>query len=320
MKSEPPRPDIPLSEAKAPAPTATLGFFRGRLVRTLAHRGQDVEEDTGRTDLFVPPLMKQHLGGEMDFVPFSQQAARHLYTSQGGSSSIGLLVACELTLAGGPALALMKLEEEQGVIVEDDIVDGRPTLNVTVEEHLLLTDNTRVFKAGVFWMDGPSLKGYVSDEQQGARVDIADYFLGEFLGCRLEVKPDLVTRSFYEGVTGFISARVADPVKKLNYGQALHTEVASNRKRIDPVQFAADHFDDTDQQPLLDSLVDRGVPRAAFRKDTSRLGPRPATTRLRTASGITISGRSEEIDERVESIVIGNERVIVIHDTLTDVA
>lgn len=167
----------------------------------------------------------------------SQDAARHLYAVQGGSNSEGLLVVCGVTVEGRTGVALMKLEEEEGVQVEQSTVSGKPTLSVTVLDNLMLTDNTRVFKAGVFWMSGNRLVGVASDEQQGTPLDIADYFLAQFLGCRLERRPDVLTRAFYDTATRFISEEVSDSDKKLDYERAVHAELCS-RTNIDPVQFA----------------------------------------------------------------------------------
>lgn len=311
--------DIEKSEAVPQVPQETLGFFTRRLVRTLNHRGQDVEIDQSRTELVMPPLMREYLTNEVELLEFSQHAAQHLYVSQTGSSSEGLLIACDLIHAGTPAIGVMKLDEEEGVVVEEQQVNGHRTLGVTVLDHLLLTDNTRVFKAGVFWTDGDALVGHVSDEQQGDPVDIADYFLGRFLGCRLARRPHVLTRTFYDTVTSFISDQVADADKKLDYQDALHTEINSNRTKIDPIQFAQDHFDEEHRQPLLDAFTAAEVPEQSFFKDTARLGTRTKKSRLRTSGGITISGSIAEMKERVEPRELDGEQVIVIHDTLREV-
>lgn len=130
--------EIPLSEVVPEVPPETLGFFNRRLLRTLQSRGQDVEVDDQRTDNVLPAHLIAKLSGETDLVEFSQAAARHLYTVQGGTSSEGLLVVCELSLNGEAAVALMKLEEEEGVLVEDTEVGGLHTLSVVVLDSLLL--------------------------------------------------------------------------------------------------------------------------------------------------------------------------------------
>lgn len=311
--------DIPKSEAIPEVPGATLGFFTRRLVRTLNHRGQDVEIDQSRTELVMPPLLRDRLNGQIELLPFSQQAAQHLYVSQTGSSSEGLLVACDLVHAGGPAVGVMKLDEEEGGLLEDQMVNGLPTLGVTVLDQLLLTDNTRVFKAGVFWMDADALVGHVSDEQQGDPVDIADYFLGRFLGCRLARRPAVLTRTFYDVVAAFISDHVAEQNKKLEYQDALNTEISSNRAKIDPIQFVQDHFDEEHRVPLLDAFTTAEVPEQSFYKDDSTLGTRLKKSRWRTSSSITISGSIQDMKEKVEPRTIDGEQVIVIHDTVRKV-
>lgn len=311
-----------LSEAVPELPTNTLAFFARRLMRSIQDRGQAVEVDPRFEDPRLPAIIQELLRAEeMDLVEPSQRAARHLLEVQPGSpyESESLFVTADVVANGVSSIALMKLEREEGVHVHTRDIDGKRVLDVEVLEDLMLTDNTRVFKAGVFWLDQDVLKGYVSDDQQGARDDPARYFLQRFLGCRLERSPSIVTRDFFQAAEDFISEQVGDGESKLRYYTALQAELSSNRTQIDPVQFASDHMQQEDRARFEEHLLGAGVPTAAFDKDISKLGPRVSRSRLRTSAGITISGSASEIEARVEVAQYEGSPAVVVKDTVAKV-
>lgn len=311
-----------LSEAVPDLPTNTLAFFARRLMRSIQGRGQPVEVDPRFEDPRLPGIIIDLLNAEEpDLVEPSQRAARHLLGVQPGSpyETQSLFVTADVVANGVDSIAVMKLEREEGVHVHSREIDGRRVLDVEILEDLMLTDNTRVFKAGVFWLDQDALKGYVSDDQQGARDDPARYFLQRFLGCRLERSPSVVTRDFFQAAEDFFSEQVGDGETKLRYYTALQAELASNRNQIDPVQFASDHLRQQDRGQFEEHLRAAGVPTAAFDKNTSKLGTRVSRSRLKTSSGITISGSASDFGERVEVAEYEGSPAVVVKDTVAGV-
>lgn len=309
------------SEAIPELPDETLGFFTKRLQRTLQQRGHPVEEDEQAESPPLPRLFANFLNDELDLLQVSQRAADHLYRSQSGSphEEECLFVTCEVSMMGKKGVAVMKLEREEGVQIETQDIDGKETLMVKVLDDLMLTDNTRLFKAGVFWLDRTTLYGSVSDTQQNTQTDIAQYFISGFLGCRFQKLPNVVTKDFFDAVPNFINSEVTDSEKKLNYYWALQTEVNSNKNNIDPVQFVADNFDLDHQDNVAAYLSDAGVPDAVFNKDTSKLSDRNNKSRLKTSNGLTIVGKPDEIHGRVTSEEYDGESAIIIRDTLVSI-
>ena len=311
-----------LSEAVPDLPLETLTFFGRRLVRSLSDRGQEVEVDPRFDDPRMPKILGDALSTEeLDLVAPSVTAARYLLEVQPGSAyeRQSLFVMGDAVANGQASIALLKLEREEGVHVHSRTIDGKVVLDVEVLEDLMLTDSTRVFKAGLFWKDQNTLKGIVSDDQQSRRADPARYFLERFLGCRLRRSPALVTRDFYEAAEKFISTEVGDGERKLQYLTALQAELSSNRTQIDPVQFAHDHLVQEDRARFETYLQQAGVPAAAFDKDLDRLVPRLKKSRLKTASGITISGATQAMTERVSVIHHDGGPAILIRDSVIEV-
>lgn len=310
-----------LSEAIPDLPQRTLDFFGRRLIRSFADRGQSIEVDPRLEDPRLPGILRELLAEESpDLLDPSQRAARYLLEVQPGSpyEQQSLFVMAIVVANGRRSIALMKLEREVGVHVQQRQIDGKSVLDVEVLEDLMLTDKTRVFKAGLFWLDRNVLKGYVSDDQQAVRDDPARFFLQRFLGCRLERSPSVVTRDFYRATEAFITKHV-DESRKLDYFNALQVEMASNRGQIDPVQFARDYFEPDERAPFEGHLHDAGVPTAAFDKDITKLGPSVKRSRVKTSAGITISGAAQEMKDRVGVITFEGAPAIVVRDTIAEV-
>lgn len=306
------------SEAVPPRNTRNLDFFTRRLQRTLSDRGQPVEPDPKLQAAPVPPQLSAYLSAEADIIAVSQNAATHLHQVQPAShyERESLFVATKLNVGGQLGIAVMKLEEEEGIHFTSTTINGMPVLDVELYDNLTLTDNTRVFKAGAFWLDQGQLYGLVSDDQQGQRGDIADFFLRSFLGCRHQRQPSLTTKDFYEATETWIAGSTMGDQDKLDAYDALKTEIRSQRATIDPVQFVRENFAPEHQDALRRHLANAGVPQAAFDKNVSRLGTRPMKSRLKTSSGITISGSADDIRDRVQSRELDGEQVIIIHDKL----
>lgn len=306
------------SGAVPPSSDRNLDFFTRRLRRTLAKKGQPVEVNPKLEAVPVPDQLTAFLKEQADVVAVSQAAARHLFQTQPASphERESLFVTTPLTISGTRGVAVMKLEEEEGIHFTTKQIDGKTVLDVELYDNLTLTDNTRVFKAGAFWLDQGRLYGLVSDDQTGERGEIADFFLRGFLGCRHQRQPSLTTKDFYEAVDTWIAESPLSDQEKLDAYDALKTELRSQRKTVDPLQFVTDHFHPEHQDGLRAHLQQAGVPTAEFDKDLARLGTKPTSTRLKTTTGITITGSADDISERVSSEEVDGERVIVIRDTL----
>lgn len=312
--------DIPLSEAVPTLPSKTLQFFGLRLQGTLIKKGQPVEVDLKLENPTLPPVIKDWLDNpRADLVSTSQSAARHLYSEQGGSTSEGLLAVSEADLGGHRAFAIMKLPHEEGLQIQNKKVNGKNTLKITVLGNLTLTEHTRVFKAGLFWKDGDRVVGLVSDDQTGESYDIAGFFLSNFLGFRRQKLPSVTTKAFKRTVEDYISKKIADNDEKLECFNALHVELRSNAPKIDPGDFIQKYFEPEHQQPLLNTLKERGITSAAFIKDTSQLSNNGRRGRLKTKGGLTIFGDSEALSH-IKSQNIDGKTAIVIYDSVSDVS
>lgn len=316
--SDQPLGDLDLSEAAAAANDELRNFFKERITDTLTKHGHDVQFDPNQASP-VPDLIMSQLDGTGGFVEMSQEAARHLYLQQNAVQPVGLLTVAIGTLEQRPAIALLKVEKQEGVRVRRDVTDeGKSTLNPEHLRELMLTERTRVFKAGVFYRDQEGIvQGRVSDEQVR---DLTDFFVGRFLGCRLARRPPVVTRDFLIAAERYIDDHVQDAEAKLRYHRALQTELASHKKTVRPRDFIQEHIDTEHRQPFEAAIAKADVPLETFHKDVSRIRKAALeNTQARTARGVKVSAPSETFDSVVEPRELDGEQVIVIHDRIVKV-
>lgn len=292
-----------LSEIESPATSDIQNYFKEKTVGTLKEIRFEVADDPG-TESPVPAISADLLAGRSDLVPASQDMAKHLFNCQSGVNSAGLLVVGLGTVDGARALTLMKLQREEGVRVRQQSVDGSRTFNIEHVQNLLLTDQTRVFKAGLFLtsqIDGEMIDGLVSDNQRGysPRTEIASFFLRDFLGCRLRESSDVMTKEFFESTEDFINERVSDPVNRASYQSALIAEMNSNRTQIRPHSFAQSYFKDADRAKYVSYLRDNGV-RGTVVKDTTLVRSQISRIQVDLESGISVIASSEAFDSHIE--------------------
>lgn len=239
------------------------------------------------------------------FVDSSRGVAEHLYTTQTGQNSTGLLTFIRGKVDDHRCFGILKLQKEEGARFQLQEIEGHRTFTLERMKQLMLTDSTRVFKASLFRLaqpDSETVVGLVSDEQRSyfARREIADFFLGRFLGCRPTDDPDTTTKDVFYATEDFINTGVSDPGKMANYQLALLSEMNSQRGQFDPVRFASDHFDVEHRQGYLRHLREQSLPDHTFDKDTTRIEGRIQQMRLDFEEGVKITGGRDAWEETVK--------------------
>jgi hypothetical protein len=301
---------ILFSEAPSPLDDTKRTYFRKRIVRSLQNAFA-VERDSDETSP-VPGLMLAHFassGEDADFVAMSQAIAAHLYACQGGSSSAGLAAVIEGTIASGDTpgkcLAILKLEMEPGIHIEQAIVDGKSTFEVTLED-VTLTETTRVFKAGLFprFQEIVSLEGRVSDDQLESTTigrEIAEFFLCSFLGCRIRQTPSVQTKRFLESTTDFINGLSHDEVK-LQYEVAVRAELESQTPILNPEEFARNYLLEGDRDDFVARFRSDDNTVETFVKDLDLIRAQVTKTWVEFDNGVRVTGPPEAVEQSVRAI------------------
>ncbi|MCC6444117.1 MAG: nucleoid-associated protein [Armatimonadetes bacterium] len=297
--------ELGLSEVECELTTDIKNYFCERIKSSLSNAASGVVFDDTANSL-MPNTIFNFLGdGKAPFVEYSHTMTKHLYECQNGVNPAGLLTVVEGELDGIRALSILKLEQEVALRLEQTQIAGKSTFNLRHLRDLMLGEQTKVFKVGLFVQRGNELctiDGLVSDKQRSlsSKGGIADFFLRKYLGCKFKEDPEVTTQRFYELTGKFINEEVSDPLKKAKYEIALLSELNSTISSMRPEIFAQRHLDTADRQPYTDWLEAHQFRDAPFEKNTVRIEKQLTRMQLSFASGVTVLGPPSVIDERVK--------------------
>ncbi|MGV3720553.1 MAG: nucleoid-associated protein [Actinomycetota bacterium] len=309
-------PPLGLSEA-ASSITSELGqYIRERVIKSLTASAFDVVADENALAVVPDEILAFLSSSGGDLVERSLVIAKHLYAVQDGNNPAGLLCVAAATVNGRRTLAILKLEMEQAVRLETARVGGRSTFDLTLLRDLVLNNHTRVFKAALFQRqdgDGP-LIGLVSDKQRGSdpRSPMANFFLSQFLGCKLADTPNVRTRDFYTLVEQFINEHVTDPERQARYHMALLTELTNSEETVAPEEFASSHFEGSDSRQFTANLNESGFEAyEPFVKDVHLVEKRLRRVQVEFSNGVTVIAPLEVMERDVlrETLADGRLRL-----------
>lgn len=295
--------DPTLTHAPVHLDAGLRAYFRDKLLTSLKTRGVDVVADRD-ADLSVPTAAATILRAPRTLAAQSRQIATHLTAAQNGHNPAGLLTVIAVDLADQKALAVMKLEREQGIRFDIDRTGRYATVNLELLRQLTLTNKTRVFKTALLTAtdanDPLTISGRASDNQRGMTEGqgVADFFLGTFLGCTLALNPAHTTKQFVGAVTEFVNHTELSAESRGRYTLALLSELHSNRVDIAPSHFVSEHIAPVHRGALLDLLREQGIhPTTGFQKDTSLV--RYDKIRIQFDSGILLVGNGQDVRDHV---------------------
>ena len=281
-------------------------YFRERILRSITSAGYEVTFVPASPSP-VPSLLSDYLlGYNTDFILLSRQIADHLYFSQTAVNSPGLLCLAEVEISAVPGIVILKLDKEAAVQIEQVMLNGSFTYDLQHVQNLILTQRTRVFKAGIFVLppgstDLLSIQGVVSDNQRGyaPTTEVADFFLTRFLGCRLVDSPEVTTKKFFNATEEFISSYVPDPELKARYETALLAELNNEDRTVSPMAFAERHLRLEDRQLFRECLTENEVDFRPFDKDSELIKTRLRRVSVDFESGVGVLVPPDAFDEQV---------------------
>lgn len=296
---------LELSDAESRLDSDSLNFLSQRLGGTLAQGAYAIEFNPSTTSVVSGLIMKYLSGADHHFVADSQEIARHLVRVQSGNSTAGMLVVAGCRVRRRRALALMKLEHDEGARARPRDHEGQTVFVLEHLRDLLLTGSARVFKAGFFiGGDGSrsNIDGRVSDNQtaRGSRHShIADYFLRDFLGCDLRENPARTTQRFYEAAEEWVNTAVHSVDKRVRYLIALMAELERHTEVLNPRIFASHYLDLEDRQNFIDWLENKDIPTTGFYKDINLIKSQLRQVSMVLESGVRVTGFKGDFAEKI---------------------
>jgi hypothetical protein len=284
-----------LSDAPTPDEDRVRAFFQRRIRAAVEERGVPLEIDPAR-DHAATDAIRAILADANMLTPQSRALATRLFEVQDLRNSTGLLVAGVGTLGQRACVVLLKIEHDSGIRAEETRIDGQLTFEVVVHDDLLLTPHTQLFKGAVFAVEDSQVESLAADMQ--VRGGIADFFLENFLGCRLRETSAVTTERFLDTTERWI-AQLTDPEKQARYEVALLAQLQSAQQSVSVPQFAENAIDIDDHQSFRDAVQVGGLRWGTFRKDTSGIKSRIKRVAYNFASGIKIVGHPDAVEQHV---------------------
>jgi hypothetical protein len=266
-------------------------FLRNRLARTFGEAAQPVRREADSASP-TPDMVSDALAGPTPdiVVPF-HPLADLLHDVQAHNSPSGLLTVVRGSCGATPILAIAKIEEERGLSFSTEIDGEDVRVEVAIQDGLVLTDKTEVFKAAIFYLQDENLVGLVTDDQAGSAYNrpTSNYWLHDFLGCEYSNDVDVATRDWIKATKHFARSDLKDdPQKQSDVLTAMHTELRSNRTTIDPKRFIENHVPLDRQDRALERLRTNGVPNRRFPKSESVAASAPPKRKYIFDSGYEV--------------------------------
>ena len=308
---------LELSDVETPLDDTKRNLLRSRLTDGLQRRGYPIVIDTSIQSP-VPTMIYGNLSGEsQDFVSVSQHIARYLYEKQLTSSASGVLVMAECRLRSRRALALIKLEKASGILPDRSSDGGVRRFDLEYATEVLLTERVRILKAGLFVLDGTNINGVlgrVVDNQIGGRQGrvVADYFLRQFLGCKLQDDPAQITKRCFDGAARWIDTCVGDAHDRFRYRTSLQSEMLRDVNTIELEQFAIEHLEIRYQSEFLKHMADANVPTHSFPKDIEHIRQNLRRVQTEVADGIQVVTPAYMPSSQVSMVVNDDGSTVII--------
>ena len=294
------------SEVESKLDSSLSLFFREKIITSAGSKNAFAVEFDPESQNMIPVVIKEYLVGQQtDFVTMSQNIAHHLGKCQTRVNPGGLLTVIDCMIEAKRALAILKVEKEDGVRLNQSNIGGKLTFNIHYLKDLLLTKKTKLFKIGLFIQSGPQIgdiDSVISDYQRGLQtgIEVARFFLQSFLGCRLKEDPTISTKRFFEATEAFINTEILDSTEKRVLHAHLISQMFSQSTTLNPESFAREYLPTELRQKFIDHLEEKKVSIQVFDKEIDLIEKHIKNTSLIFASGIVVTGSNEVVGDYVK--------------------
>jgi hypothetical protein len=310
-----------LSEVECTINPDKVALLKDKLVRVLTSSAAYDLEISPDAQSSIPKLVETATGHAltaMAFVIASQSMATALLEHQPGSASPGLLAVVSCAVGGRPAIALLKLEREEGAQLKLSDHGGKKTFEMDILGDLVLTDGTKLFKSALFARTAGSDHEYGIIACDGQRsyiwTDELAQFWSRFLGCKLREAARVTTKKFFDATIQYINTAITEPELKNDLYDSIISEMKSQKKTLSPKSFIEDYVPDAHRDAFREHLVAQHITMKQFPVDITEIKSHLKRRSLQTSAGVRIT-----VPPEAEEVVDVQANHIVIADTVTSV-
>lgn len=217
----------------------------------------------------------------------------------------------EVTAQARPFVAFIKADLEEALTEQKR--HGQTVLEIL--NNLFMTESQRLYKIGFVARtaagDGKKRGEYQKDLHSVHLFDhlmtgtesrkAAIYFYSDFLGTDVAASDRRLTQDFFEKTRGFIQQSGLSPNRRIELGEALRSELRSNKQTVSVSDFAKEHLSERDAPKYVEYMRKSGFPTHSVTKDTeyvkSKLRRRQ---RITFTSGVQITTPPDDLKELVK--------------------
>ncbi|WP_410809460.1 nucleoid-associated protein [Micromonospora sp. 067-2] len=291
-----------------------------RLRKVLRRNGRQIVESSA-VESKTPAVIKDLLAVEdADFIGKSKELAQILLEIQTARNSAGMLFVAQCVVSNSPAIMLVKIERESGMLAEES-AEQAGAQDVRYLRDLFLTSKSKVYKVALFNsadLDSDTLHGWAADVQMSGN-EVAAFFLRKYLGCQLLDDPKQLTKMFHQHAQDWTNKCVHNPDVRARYAMAIASELLSERGTVSPRGFAGSNLQPAHRDEFLDYLSRHGVPTTTFDKELSLIESRLKQFSIAFMSGVVVTAPRAAFDEVVKiERLDGPLSRVVIQDIMGD--
>lgn len=316
-----PNQTLDLSEGVSSLDDGLKGYIKDKIIQGVGNRramlaawSPDLDGSLKNT---VETLLDGGIRETSNFVSCSQQFAKILHSVQTGSAAEGVLLVVRISIGGIDGLCLMKLDSQRGVRLLDPSTEGPRTYSLEEIKNLVMSDDTRLQKFGMFVRD--------PDAEDGICIKICDMLIGDlsggetasfwrrFLGVHVAVgQPPVATRRFKEETEAFINDSAPDGPTRAEWIQGLQSYLRGQEPNINIQSFANRTFPEGIRDDYAERLNNVGFADHDFLKDTSHVRSQLAFMRMPLNTGVVVLAPNDKFKTHVKVNQLDNGEVEIV--------
>ena len=279
-----------LSDIETPFSEALRRFFKDKLSSSIGS-SNSFSIKYKNIDGVVPSSLESYFTDNNNDIISSQEIAKHLHQSQNARNSGSLLLFVFCHVRKTKAVAILKVEREEGVQINKLLTDdGHTRFSMEHIENLMLTQKTKLFKIALFYKESGETKGLLSDQQMGFNIgkEVAMYFLSNFLDCQLVDDPSVTTKKFFESAQKFVNDSDMSAEKKAKTFTHILSALTNNTGAVNIQAFAENNLDIEYADNFINFMQDQDIPTTSFVKDVALIHNKLSKRQFVFDSGIYV--------------------------------